>query len=96
MSCDYNCGFTYANPYRHRAVVLIGPTTNGPQFLNTFVHEVRHLADQIALSHGIPLDAEGPAYVSGDTTQALSDVVCMLGCAHNKILRHPKMPEENL
>ena len=80
LSCDYNCGFTYTNQSRRRAVVLVGPTTSGEEFLNTMVHEVRHLADAIAASLGVPLDSERPAYLSGDTAKALAEVICELGC----------------
>lgn len=80
LSCSRNCGFTYSNPHYRRAVVLIGPTTSGAEFLNTFVHEVRHLADGIASSLGIDLDSETPAYLSGETARALADTVCQLGC----------------
>ena len=79
-SCMYNCGFTYINQSRRRAVVLIGPTSSGDEFQNTFVHEVRHLADAIAKSLGVPLDSERPAYISGDTAKALTEVICELGC----------------
>lgn len=79
-SCRYNCGFTYTNQSRRRAVVLIGPTSSGSEFQNTFVHEVRHLADAIAKSLGVPLDSERPAYISGDTAKALAEVICELGC----------------
>ena len=80
LSCDHNCGFTYANQRRRRAVVLVGPTTSGDEFQNTFVHEIRHLADAIAKSLGVPLDSERPAYISGDTAKALAELVCELGC----------------
>lgn len=80
LSCDCNCGFTYTNQSKRRAVVLIGPTTSGEEFLNTLVHEVRHLADAIAKSLGVPLDSERPAYISGDTAKALAEVICELGC----------------
>lgn len=80
LSCDYNCGFTYTNQGRRRAVVLVGPTTSGEEFLNTMVHEVRHLADAIATSLGVPLDSERPAYLSGDTAKELAEVICELGC----------------
>lgn len=78
----YNRGFTFSNPELRKAVVVVGPTTSGKQFQNTFVHEVRHLADAIAKSIGYDLDAEGPAYLSGDTAMELADVVCQLGCTH--------------
>lgn len=83
-NCDYDCGFTfsarqqrysYYNPGRHRAVVLIGPTSSPGEFLDTFVHELRHLTDAIAASMGIELDSEEAAYLSGDTARALADVV---------------------
>lgn len=80
LSCEYNCGFTYTNQNRRRAVVLIGPTTSGEEFQNTIVHEIRHLADAIAKSLGVPLDSERPAYISGDTAKALAEVICELGC----------------
>ena len=80
LSCEYDCGFTYTNQSRRRAVVLIGPSSSGKEFQDTFVHEIRHLADAIAKSLGIPLDSEKPAYISGDTARALTEVVCELGC----------------
>ena len=82
QSCEYNCGFTYSNQLKRRAVVLVGPTTSGKQFLNTLTHEVRHLADAIARSIGVDLDAETPAYMTGDAVMALAEVVCELGCEH--------------
>lgn len=78
--CEYNCGFTFANPYKLRAVVVIGPTTSGDEFLDTFVHEVHHLAVAVADNLGFDLDDEGPAYLSGDTARELAGVVCELGC----------------
>ena len=79
-SCEYDCGFTYSNERRRRAVILIGPTTSGKEFLNSLVHETRHLADAIAHSLGVPLDSERPAYISGDTAMALAEVICEFGC----------------
>lgn len=81
-SCRYNCGFTYSNTYRKRAVILIGPTTSGAEFQNTLVHEVHHLAVAIAASLGVDLEGESPAYLAGDSAMALADVICELGCRH--------------
>ena len=74
--CDYNCG----NPERHRAVMLIGPTTSGEEFIDTMVHEVHHLAVAIASELGIDLESETPAYVAGDAARSLAEVICTLGC----------------
>lgn len=81
-SCRYNCGFTYSNSYRKRAVVLIGPTTSGEEFQDTFVHELHHLAVAIAGSLGIDLESETPAYIAGDSARDLADVLCEFGCRH--------------
>lgn len=77
-----DCGFTFSNPDVKRSVCVIGPSSSGREFINTFVHEVRHVADAIALSIGHDLDGEVPAYISGDAAMALAEVVCELGCEH--------------
>ena len=79
---NVNWGFTFANPEIRRAVVVTGPSTSGAEFLDTFTHETRHLADVIAKSIGYELDAEEPAYLTGDTVRDLAEVVCELGCSH--------------
>lgn len=76
----YNRGFTYGNPNLRRALVVIGPTTSGKQFQNTVAHEIDHLADIIATDLGVKYEQEGTAYLVGDTTMVLSDIVCHLGC----------------
>ena len=78
----YNRGFTYGNPDIKRAVVVVGPTTSGRQFQNTLSHEIDHLSDIIAESLGIKDAREGTSYLTGDTTMALAEVVCELGCNH--------------
>lgn len=81
-SCQMNCGFTYTNSYRKRAVVLIGPTTNGSEFVNTLSHELYHLSVAIADSLGIDLLGERPAYMIGETMREFADLVCSMGCDH--------------
>ena len=79
-SCPLNCAFTYTNPKKKRGVVLIQPTSSGEEFLDSFVHEMLHLADNIAESIGARLGGEYPAYVAGDSARELAGVVCKLGC----------------
>ena len=78
----YNRGFTYGNPLLRRAVVVVGPTTSGRQFANSFSHEIDHLSDIIAESLGLKGDREGTSYLVGDTTMALVEVLCSMGCDH--------------
>lgn len=77
-----NTGFTFSNPYDQVAVIAIGPTTGGDEFVNTLVHEIHHLAVAIASSLGIDLESESPAYLAGDSARELADVICELGCRH--------------
>ena len=77
-----NCGFTFSNPEMKHAVVVIGPTSSGRQFVNTLVHEVHHLAVAIADSLGHDLESETPAYLSGDSAMALAETICEFGCSH--------------
>ena len=75
-----NTGFTFTNPDERLAIVAIGPTTSGPEFVNTLVHEVHHLAVAIASELGIDLESESPAYIAGDSVRELADIICGLGC----------------
>lgn len=75
-----NCGFTFTNPKMKRAVVVIGPSSSGDEFLNTMTHEIHHLAVAIADSLGVDLEGETPAYLIGDTVFALAKTICEFGC----------------
>lgn len=77
-----NTGFTFTNPEEYLALVAIGPTSSGEEFVNTLVHEIHHFAVAVAAELGIDLESETPAYVAGDSARALADVVCSLGCRH--------------
>ena len=75
-----NTGFTFTNPEDYVAVVAIGPTSSGGEFVNTFVHELMHLATAIASELGVDLTGESPAYLAGDSAREFVDIVCRLGC----------------
>lgn len=79
-SGKYNTAFTYSDLGSLTSVVTIGPTTSGKEFMNSFVHEIRHLADMISISVGKLEDTEYAAYLSGDIAMELSDVVCAFSC----------------
>lgn len=80
LSGGYNTGFTYVNPLMKEAVIVIGPTTDGSEFINTVVHELYHLAVSIAAYLGEDVYGEVPAYMAGDSIEKLADLVCNLGC----------------
>jgi len=77
-----NTGFTFTNPYEHCALIAIGPSSDGSEFVNTLVHEVHHLAVAIASELGVDLEGETPAYIAGDSALALAETICEIGCKH--------------
>lgn len=77
---EYNTGFTFSNAKMRRSVVVVGKTTSAREFMNTFVHEVRHLADDIASADGISLRGEDVAYLSGGIAASLCDIVGEFTC----------------
>jgi len=87
-----NTGFTYADPELMTALVVIGPTSSGAEFIDTLTHEVHHLAVIIADNLGIDLESETPAYLAGDSVRELADVVCFYGCSR---CRRDEAPDFN-
>lgn len=75
-------GFTFSNPEIRRSVVGIGMTSTGPEFLNTTSHEITHIAQHIAEEDGIDPYSEEFAYLVGDITHEISDIVCEMSCPH--------------
>ena len=63
-----------------KALVVIGPTSSGKEFVDTLTHEIHHVAVAIAKSLGVDLEGETPAYLSGDSARELAGIVCELGC----------------
>ena len=77
---DNNTGFTFTNEELKSAVVVIGPTTSGSEFVNTLVHEMYHVATAIANCLGVDLEGEEPAYIIGDSARDVTKMICELGC----------------
>lgn len=74
-----NEAFTYTKG--RRSCIYIGATTSGEEFLNSIVHEMRHLIDHIADYYGLD-NGEAAGYLSGDTALALAEDICNFGCDH--------------
>ena len=72
-----NEAFTYSNG--NHTLIYIGWTTSGAEFVNSFVHELRHLVDHIASYYGIG-NGEAVGYMSGDAAFLLAEDICRLGC----------------
>lgn len=75
-----NTVFSFYGVRAKEAVVVIGPTSSGKEFINTLCHEVYHVAVAIAEGLGVSLSGENPAYITGESMMELAQIVCKLGC----------------
>ena len=77
-----NEGFCFSNPMLRRTVLWVGETSTGPEFLNTIIHEIVHITQDVAHTEGIDPFGEDFAYLSGDISHEISDIVCEMSCPH--------------
>lgn len=77
-----NEGFTYSEPSLRRTVFATGMAENGPEVLDSVVHEIFHIVQHIAKEDGIDIYSEDAAYLAGDISREISDIVCELSCPH--------------
>lgn len=76
-----NQAFTYSNG--RRTVIWIGKTTSSEEFINSMIHELRHLVDHIAEYYGLE-NNETVGYISGDAAFLLAEEICEHGCRCHK------------
>lgn len=66
-----NQGITQSNISLRESVIIFTKTTNASQFVNSFVHEIGHLATHIAIAYNIDLKGEDVQYIAGDIAQEM-------------------------
>jgi len=66
-----NTGFTYTDFDKHKSVVGISRTTSQEQFLNTIVHEAKHVQSHICKYYDVEEDSEEAAYLIGYIIQRM-------------------------
>lgn len=79
-----NEGFTYSEPSLRRTVFATGLAENGPEVLDSVVHEIIHICQHIAIEEGMDPFGEAFAYLGGHISREISDIVCELSCPHCK------------
>lgn len=71
---DKNTGFTYTDSYRRYSIVGISRTTSQEQFINTIVHEAKHVQSHICKYYNVDEDSEDAAYLIGYIVQQMHRV----------------------
>lgn len=60
-----NSGFTFSNTDYKMSVVCVGEASNIGQFVNTTIHEAKHVQSHICSYYNIEEDTETAAYLIG-------------------------------
>lgn len=60
-----NSGFTVSNPSLRMSVLCVGNATSEEQWLDTLVHELKHVQSHICDYYGVEEDSEEASYLIG-------------------------------
>ena len=71
VSNKLNQGLTETNSKLKTSVIVFTKTTNASQFVNSFVHEIGHLSNHIAITYNLDLNGEEVQYIAGDIAQQM-------------------------
>ena len=66
-----NTGFTFSNSDYKMSIVCIGPSSDVSQFVNTAIHEAKHVQSHICSYYDIPENSEKAAYLIGYLVQRM-------------------------
>lgn len=64
-------GFTHTNFNKKLSIVAISSASSQQQFLNTTIHELKHLQSHICKYYRVPEDSEEAAYLIGFVVQKM-------------------------
>ena len=71
MSTGINTGMTYTNTKEKISLVCIGEADSDEQFVNTVIHEAKHVQSHICDYYGISEGSEKAAYLMGYIAQRM-------------------------
>lgn len=66
-----NTGFTFSNTDYRMSIICIGKTTNVEEFVNTSIHEAKHVQSHICSYYDIDEGSETAAYLMGYLVQRM-------------------------
>lgn len=61
----WNCACCVSSYGNTMSLVLIGPTTDKEQMIDSVMHEMDHVQDALSIFYGFPLGSEDAAYTMG-------------------------------
>lgn len=70
-----NTGFTFSNEDYKMSIVCIGEATNVGQFVNTTIHEAKHVQSHICSYYGIKENSETAAYLIGHLVHKMYEML---------------------
>lgn len=79
-SGQVNTGLTYSNSELRESIMVIGLASSGEQFMNSLVHESKHLEAHIGKALGLDPYSEDTAYLAGEIAQKLYRFTNKLSC----------------
>lgn len=71
---EKDVGFTYTNFNKKTSIVGISSTSSQEQFINTIIHEAKHVQSHICEYYEVPEDGEQAAYLIGYIVQKMHRV----------------------
>lgn len=70
-----NTGFTFSDEDRKMSIVCIGKAENKQQFLDTAIHEIKHVQSHICEFYDVEEDSEEAAYLIGYIARRMYKVI---------------------
>ena len=70
-----NTGFTFSNTEYKMSIVCISEATNIGQFVNTAIHEAKHVQSHICEYYGIEENSEEAAYLIGHIVRQMYNML---------------------
>lgn len=80
MAKKLDTGFTYSNRRKRCSVMVIGLASSAKEEMNSIVHEIRHLVDDISSTCNLVPCGEDVAYLSGDLAMIMYEKTKNLFC----------------
>lgn len=78
---NLNVGFTYSDLLNSKSLMIIGIQSDKFQFINTVVHESRHLQQHMAIKNKLNENSEEVCYLMGKIVQIIYKI-----CSINNII----------